>query len=135
MYEPRLRPRDGLDAQMLGDAAGPHPEQDHVAGRLFLPGLGAKQSSPRPQQDFVMRRFGPVRRIGWHDLRLGPVKGPPDPPQQAQAVGSRAAATCLVHIWCAQPCPRLGHRLIGLADQVEVPACSDPPELPCPARG
>ena len=125
-------PRCDWMPRCLATLPGPHPEQQHIA-RSPRPaeGLGAKPSSPPPATGLRRARLGPVRRIGWHDLRLGPVKRPPDPTQQAQAIGARALATGLMHIGRADPAPRLGHNLIGLAS-VEVPPCSDPPD--CPAR-
>ena len=93
--------------QMLGHAAFPHPEKQHIA--VF----GARdferdQVSPgRFPQSLLVLWLGPIRSVRWRRLGFAPVRfRAPDPAQEPEAIGPRTPGGGLVAVRCPYPAAR-----------------------------
>ena len=98
----------GRDAAMFGGPVRDHAKDDDVA-RVDLAGLFFDEIAARSgKQRFVFLSLflsfsregalGPVRRVGWRQFRLRPIKITPDSTNKTETVAARALRARLMHI-------------------------------------
>ena len=94
------------DADMFARRVWGHAEKKGVAG--VRRGYGRQPTHSSIPQRLLPRPFRPIRRVGWRDFRLGPVKLSPNAANEAEAICPDMFDTGLMAIGRMEPAFRAG---------------------------